>query len=112
MTPAQITRVHEMRASGMSWRAIGQQFGLHHEAVRRAVDPEYREHRNALGRKRNAISKAKHASVMRDDAKTDGERLLREVPADTRTPMQRALGDPLPGRSALDRKRMEASHVR
>jgi IS30 family transposase len=112
MNPSQITRINEMRSSGMSWRAIGQQFGLHHEAIRRAVDPEYRAHRNALARKRNNVSKSKHASVMRDEAQIDGERLLREVPADTRTPMQRALGDPICERSALGRKLMEAGHAR
>jgi hypothetical protein len=37
---------------------------------------------------------------------------LREVPADTRTPMQRALGDPIFERSALGRKLMEAGHAR
>ena len=116
MTPAQIARINEMRASGMAWKAIAEQFGVSHETIRRVVEPGYREHRNALSRARRQSSgegKAdrafNHVPEMRVDDKRDGERLLREVPADTRDLTARICGDPLPGRSALDR--VEVGHV-
>lgn len=39
------------------------------------------------------------------DLNRAAERLLKALPADTRTWQQKLLGDPPPGRSALDRKR-------
>ena len=38
----------------------------------------------------------------------DWRKLLEEIPEDTRTPGQKIMGEPLPGRSALDKQRAEA----
>ena len=85
MSPEQIEQAQTMRRNEMPWAHIAKHFGVTPDTVRRVLDPEW------AARRRAGI--------------TDGERLLREVPADTRDLTARALGDPLPGRSALDRMR-------
>lgn len=44
-----------------------------------------------------------------EQVKRDAERRLREVPPDTRDLTARICGDPLPGRSALDRRKKDIS---
>jgi hypothetical protein len=41
----------------------------------------------------------------------DAEDRMREIPADTRSYNQRVMGDPLPGRSALDKKRENGESI-
>lgn len=44
------------------------------------------------------------ALFMSPEARADGERLLAEVPPDTRELTSRICGDPIPGRRAIDLK--------
>lgn len=124
MTPDQIAQARQMRDSGMSWKKIAKHFGVSEDTARRPLDPEWTARRNAtvaanrrLRRARMAEGEACPSFVhyvcsMPEEAKRDGERLLAQVPADTRDLTGRICGDPLPTRSALDRKLMEAGHAR
>lgn len=40
--------------------------------------------------------------------RTQAERLMSQIPQDTRNMTQRAFGDPIPGRSALDQMRSKS----
>ena len=102
-----------MRRDQISWTRIAEHFGVAYDTVRRALDPEWAARRRtgiaeARRRRRGEGTKARsfnHVPEMRVSDKADGERLLREVPADTRDLTGRLCGDPLPGRAALDRMR-------
>lgn len=52
----------------------------------------------------HAIAHIHGPQDMSPKAKRDAERLLRQIPPDTRGLTARICGDPLPGRSAKDRK--------
>lgn len=115
MTLDQISQARAMLAENHTRTQVAAFFGISRYALRRHLDPNYRTETNRKARERRAIEKANprastHVPEMTRDAKVDGERLLREVPLDTRGFTARVLGDPLPGRSALDRKR-EAARV-
>ena len=77
------------RLSGLPWAQIAERLGTTPNTVRRALDPEYVERMRAYERNRDRSDRrpARHA-----------------IPADTRTLTARLFGDPLPGRSALDRR--------
>jgi hypothetical protein len=55
----------------------------------------------AAGKIAARLSTARNHTLVR----TQAERLMSMVPRDTRNITQRAFGDPIPGRSALDQKR-------
>lgn len=112
MSPEQIAQAQQMRRNEMPWAHIAKHFGVTPDTVRRALDPEWAARRRAgvaeARRRRGEGTKARsfnHVPDMRVSDKADGERLLREVPADTRDLTGRICGDPLPGRAALDRMR-------
>lgn len=103
----------KMIAAGVKWPAISAATGLSSDAIRRQLDPGYAKHRNAgkaesraAARKaRTARSGGEHVThYVSKIPPAEAERALRSIPADTRTRSARLLGDPLPGRSALDRK--------
>lgn len=81
------------------WSVEAQKFGLTYDGLRRKVDPDYRKERNG----RRTMTLVREA--------TEAERLSRvaEIPRDTRTITGWLMDDPLPGRSALDRKRLLSS---
>jgi hypothetical protein len=97
-----IARARQLRAAGASWKHIGARLGYHGNTLRERLDREF--------------AAAQRLRYMEPDAFifTDEERITPEeaaraiatVPIDTRTVAARFLGDPLPGRSALDRKRL------
>lgn len=114
LKPVQIEAAKAMLANHMNWRQIGECFGVHAETVRRALDEKYRIRRTEQVNKRRHMMRAyqqvglEPASVgwcadrrrVRDDA---ADRIA-EIPLDTRGLTARTFGDPLPGRSALDRR--------
>jgi hypothetical protein len=99
-----------MRSAGATWRAAAEASGLTYFKFRVAIDPEYGQLRRAsinarrrrLGNKSSIPSTAHRTdrTVSPDEAIV----ALASVPADDRSLTGRLLGDPLPGRSALDRK--------
>lgn len=109
LAETQIAFARRARARGMAWEWIAREIGCTPDTVRRRLDPEWRQVRN------NGISQAKRARaefrgdgyriesrpLAPPDALADRERrLLSDL-----TPNQMVLGDPAPGRSALDRMR-------
>lgn len=103
-------QARRLRSLGMSWLAIGRELGVSDEVARRAADPEYAERRREANKLRKQRMRAprKNRVIEYRPPGEDAERVLRDalwrVMADTRTPFQRALGDPPPGRSALDQR--------
>lgn len=99
--------VERMRLDGFSWAAIGRKLGVRQELAKRAVDAEYdakiRERQKNYHRERRQTFKVgKKNHFVRHEVIDPS--VLNTIPPDTRTFTARALGDPLPGRSALDRK--------
>ena len=97
----EIARARMLRAAGTSWADIGARLGYHGNTVRRRLDPEFVVVRH--------VRYAKPVDSIRTDepriTPEEAARALATVPADTRTIQARFLGDPLPGRSALDKRR-------
>ena len=99
--------VQKLRDDGLTWAQIGRKLGIRGEVAKRSVDADYhariRERQKNYHRERRQTFKVpqKNHFVRKDDI---DPRVLNSVPPDTRTFTARAFGDPLPGRSALDRK--------
>lgn len=69
-----------------------------------------RARKELLSRRKEASAARRAAGVTRyqyaehrSKAKRDGERLLKTIPEDTRDLTARLMGDPLPGRRAIDK---------
>lgn len=103
-----VAEINSLYKSGVSAAAIAEKFGIGQTTVRYHIDPEYRAaERERRTRKRREMGGGLDLDCsgrMNVDAKRDGDRLLRKVPKDTRDLTARIAGDPLPGRSALDRR--------
>lgn len=81
-----------LRSKRMTLREIGAALGVSESSVRRM-----------LGTLESARIVDRRYTERADD-KAEAMRLLRKVPPDTRSLTARIAGDPLPGRSALDRR--------
>jgi hypothetical protein len=103
-----IERAQKLKADGWSYNRIGEIFGTTGQTIRVRIDPEY----GAMRLQRSAeIKKANRGFAIKDVLPSerrapveDVAARLAEIPQDTRTQGQRLMGDPLPGRSALDRR--------
>lgn len=97
-TEEKIRRLHRNK---VPLKVIVAEAGVSIQTIYRVVYPE--RYRN---RKRKASSEIKNALRTADSTniKEDAMRLMERVPRDTRDLTARVLGDPLPGRSALDMK--------
>lgn len=114
LKPVQIIAAKAMLANHMNWREIGDCFGVHPETVRRAIDQQYRVRRAEQKAQRKAerrmlekegVDRASAGWCMdRRQVRSDVEARMAEIPRDTRDLTARVCGDPLPGRSALDRR--------
>lgn len=102
---SEIRKLYAERKHG-SISEIIERFGVTREVVQRNCDPEYRDRRNRRirGLMKPGDSDGLHR-VHRQGTPTreDVAARLREIPEDTRSITGYVLGDPLPGRSALDR---------
>jgi hypothetical protein len=99
LSPDMLVDALEMRKQGRSWRAIAAGLGVGEDWLRRRADPGYRTRANALWKARN---RGPHFVPALDGL---GSEPPQRVPLDTRTRFARAMGDPVPGRSALDQRR-------
>jgi hypothetical protein len=97
----QLSRAREMRAAGMSWGRIGARLGCADETIRNRLDPDYRALR--ASRYRGDVP-TYHVAGERGIGRDEAERVIATVQPDTRSRFARFMGDPLPGRSALDRR--------
>jgi len=115
LTEDQIEIAKQLHSDGWTIRRICDRMGCCYHTIRRIIDPEYAITRriwvNEARHKREA-NEAKYLpprKTARENAtainiKQDAAARLAEVPADTRSLTGRLAGDPLPGRSALDKR--------
>lgn len=90
-----------MREMGKSWGTLARHFDCSEETIRRVIDPEYR-------RVRSERYRPVHDKIISNAGRfppAEVERILRTIQPDTRTLQAKFMGDPIPGRSALDKKR-------
>lgn len=108
ITKEQVDHARELLAEGHSIREVGRRVGASHSGIYRRLNPEHRLQTNE-----RAVS-AYHAST---GATADVDRARNQIPEHVSEERKRAasggrsltaeiLGDPLPGRSALDKQRM------
>jgi len=107
--------VGQCGAEASAWHQAAKAAGVPYDALRRALDTEYRKMRVASSRRSAISSGHMHAIIHRkqlgDAPREKGPdeatvaRLRAAIPPDTRSLTARMLGDPIPGRSALDRRR-------
>jgi transposase-like protein len=102
---AVIERARAVRLAGATWGAVGRAVGIDPDVIRWRIDGAFRAHKS--GKPASHVSPMVYSKF----SQADIDRLLRTVPRDTRSMSARAFGDPLPGRSALDRKRQSAGQA-
>jgi hypothetical protein len=104
--------IREQRAQGRKAKDIAAELGIHPDRLSRYSNPEAYERELRLGRERGKAKRGQSRQTeTRKYAKVHAENVMRiEVlgelpPPDTRDLTARFMGDPLPGRSYLDRMR-------
>lgn len=102
LTEQQIATATRLRALGWSYARIADNIGCHPESLRRHCDTAFKEKPSRAERAPTPFRRsfANQHSATRDAI----EARLAEIPEDTRSLTGRICGDPLPGRSALDRR--------
>jgi len=109
LTDDQLNEARKMRDAGAAWEVLEAHFGLSVFRIRCEVDAAYREKRRLQKRaKRPSRGLGMVAAGLTADyiPKATIAARLAEIPPDTRSKTARLFGDPLPGRSALDRRLM------
>lgn len=112
ITDKQVERATKLLADGHSWRAIAAEVGASHDGIRRRVDPKYRAMKNEASNKANRRYSSTYYGSTGVSANVHSKRPPEEVIAECamaharrRSLTAEVLGDPLPGRSALDKMR-------
>ena len=96
-------------SQGMGIATIARRLDVGADWIRRRIDPEWAEQKRHVWRKqylrntRDTVARRSHVVSHGPDFETV-KKLLAEIPEDTRDYTGRHFGDPLPGRSALDRR--------
>lgn len=106
-TPEQRDEMLRLRGDGMSWNKIGRHFGCDDDVVHRVCDPAWRRRRNDRAVERRAYCCILRHPVRHAECAPICDPRRDDVPRPV-TIGQMLLGDPLPGRSALDRRTMGA----
>lgn len=109
-----LERALDLKAEGMSWSRIAARLGVTDEGLKRRLVPGFAGHRQALireARHRREQGHARGQAGLRMPPE-EVEAAMRTIPPDTRTLAARWMGDPLPGRSALDKKKAMAATER
>ena len=89
---------------GAGYNRIAALVGVTRYAVVKVANPEQHEKE----RQRNKAWKSRpDAGNIYETKRNAHRRLMADIPEDTRTVSQRLMGEPLPGRSALDQKQGE-----
>lgn len=97
-----------MRDAGADWKAISRATEISVDTLRRRLDPDYREKRSAKEKARRSVFYGLAHSIDPNRPKPhEVLRALTSIPRDTRNLTARLCGDPLPGRSALDRRQVQ-----
>lgn len=101
-SPEQIEEAARLRAGGFGWRRVAMALGCKEAAIQARLDPEFRLRRAGKDAGPRSFIKV-HPRMSKEDER----RIVLRVPPDTRTRHARLMGDPLPGRSALDRRQAQ-----
>ena len=101
-TPALVAKAKELREAGYLFTEIGERLGFNDTTIIAWLSPERARKREEDRRRRDYTYV--HNVVERKPSEADYMARLAEIPPDTRNLSQRLMGEPVPGRSALDRK--------
>lgn len=105
-----IDQAIRMREARMSWGRISRTLGFSVEVLRWRMDENWAERQRERTRKRfPPMAQQNRSSKPWGISQEDIAAVLRTVPTDNRSFTARAFGDPLPGRSALDRRAGETA---
>lgn len=110
LSTEQIEEARELSAIGWSYARIGERLGCAYGTVRLALDADYAVMRRIGSREtRQRRYKPEKRPAGRENAsgasvKEDAAARLAEIPKDDRTLTGQMFGDPLRGRSALDKR--------
>jgi hypothetical protein len=107
-----LKRALELKEQGMGWSRVSARLGVSEEGLKRRLVPGFAARRQQMIREaREYRALGRSPNKPRHVPDTEALAVLRSIPDDTRPVMARMMGDPLPGRSALDKKRAEVSRV-
>lgn len=113
LTPEQIDEAKRLYADGWSFARIGDRIGCDYKKIKMAVDQDFADFRrnqvNSARRQRRYKPEKRVTKTGRENAsgasvKEDAAARLAEVPKDDRSVTGQLFGDPLRGRSALDKR--------
>jgi len=110
LTLEQIEEARQLHARGWTFRRIGERLGCAFHTVKRVLDPDYAVKRRIAVREARQIRepslprKTARENATAVSVKEDAAARLAEIPKDTRSLTGILCGDPLPTRSALDRR--------
>lgn len=99
-----LLRAQDMRARGLSWAAVGRELRVSEHQLRKRLEPAYAERHREAGRSRYRSIQSGVVivnSIVPPDVEEERSRALS---CSERTLTAEFCGDPLPGRSALDRR--------
>jgi hypothetical protein len=102
VTQEALDKAAAMRARGISWGRIARVVGFGEERVRRILDPGFAV-RRAAGIRQARFTRGARGEPHRRLTDAEARQALATIPADTRSISAKIMGDPLPGRSALDK---------
>jgi hypothetical protein len=94
-----LDKARSLRHHGHDWKTVCIELDIGYDWLRTRIDPDYCEYRKKKRRRELHITTSASGSHM---SQAEYLQRRRSVPKDTRNLTQRLMGDPLPGRSALD----------
>lgn len=104
-SPELVERCVQLRRGGLSYERIGKQIGVSGTTVQEWLNPDFTNRRREREKKRRKVE-SRGQVFNSHEAENDWRRQLASIPS-VRTLNQAILGDPLPGRSALDRRQSQ-----
>lgn len=106
-TPELIARAQRLRDAGYSYKLVASMIGWNKGTVFYLLNPEKHTERKKqifARRQRKRPHNPHFHLVEKKPPEADYMARLAEIPPDTRNLSQRLMGEPVPGRSALDRR--------
>lgn len=106
---AKLAHARQLVTEGRNWKVIARLVGISEDWLKRRLVPGYAEARAASARRHRErgpapTDKIRHRNETGRVSLEEAEAARAAVPDDTRNYTSRFFGDPLPGRSALDRR--------
>ena len=113
-TPELLARIQRMWAAKWKMKSISENVGVPASTIQQWLRPEraveYRKRKWAkesieLRNARRAANPGSYGGKKSENVETQltAERLRKQIPLDVRTPAQQLMGEPIPGRRALDK---------